>query len=148
MGSTIDLKQELDIAKKALIKTSYQVYSMYLQGMTINMIAKDLGIPYNTAVAMVHRAKLMIEKYKEKQATYELIQKESTQRLLNRNVSNIPNLNPRIIKACRRLGIITVRDLVQHTEKDFLYIDKFGEGSLKQLKATLNQWGLSLGMKV
>ena len=45
-------------------------------------------------------------------------------------------------------GITTVRDLVSRNEDQLLTVRNFGETTLKEVKAKLNEIGLDLGMDV
>jgi DNA-directed RNA polymerase subunit alpha len=63
--------------------------------------------------------------------------------LLNRNVAEL-ELSVRSRKCLQRLGVMTLTDLVQHSEPELLSIKNFGQTSLDEIKKRLVELGLSL----
>jgi len=57
-------------------------------------------------------------------------------------------LDLRVCNTLESHGILTIRDLVSHTEEELLQIRNFGETTLKYVKDKLAEAGLHLGMKV
>jgi DNA-directed RNA polymerase subunit alpha len=57
-------------------------------------------------------------------------------------------LDLRVCNTLESHGILTIRDLVAHTEDELLQIRNFGETTLKYVKDKLAEAGLHLGMKV
>jgi len=63
--------------------------------------------------------------------------------LLNRNVAEL-ELSVRSRKCLQRLGVLTLQDLIQHSEPELLSIKNFGQTSLDEIKKRLAELGLSL----
>ncbi|MCA9251815.1 MAG: tetratricopeptide repeat protein [Phycisphaerae bacterium] len=63
--------------------------------------------------------------------------------LLNRNVAEL-ELSVRSRKCLQRLGVLTLTDLIQHSEPELLSIKNFGQTSLDEIKKRLAELGLSL----
>jgi DNA-directed RNA polymerase subunit alpha len=57
-------------------------------------------------------------------------------------------LSVRSANCLQNANIKTIGDLVQRTEADMLKTKNFGRKSLKEIKDTLAEMGLSLGMKL
>ena len=57
------------------------------------------------------------------------------------------NLSVRATNCLESEGITTVRDLVIRTDDELLEVRNFGETTLREVKAKLSEYGLSLGMK-
>ena len=54
------------------------------------------------------------------------------------------DLSVRCLKCARTLGVETVGDLIQKTEKELLQCPNFGQTSLNEIKRKLASYGLSL----
>ncbi len=63
--------------------------------------------------------------------------------LLNRNVAEL-ELSVRSRKCLQRLGVMTLTDLIQHSEPELLSIKNFGQTSLDEIKKRLVELGLTL----
>lgn len=63
--------------------------------------------------------------------------------VLNKSVSEL-SLSVRARKALQLLNIQTLGDLVTHTEAELLGVKNFGATSLSEVRAKLNEYGLSL----
>lgn len=63
--------------------------------------------------------------------------------VLNKAVSEM-NLSVRARKALQLLNIMTLGDLVTHTEAELLGVKNFGATSLSEVRAKLSEYGLSL----
>ncbi len=66
--------------------------------------------------------------------------------VLNKPVSEL-ELSVRARRCLQRLNIVTVGDLIQHTEQDLLSTRNFGQTSLNEVKARLAELGLTLASK-
>lgn len=58
------------------------------------------------------------------------------------------DLSARSLNCLRKANIIHVGELIQKTEEDLLNLENFGKRSLVEIKETLNELGLGLGMKI
>lgn len=77
----------------------------------------------------------------------EEIKDSEIEELLNQSV-DIIELSQRASNCLKIANITTIRDLVSKTEEDLLSVKNFGEKSLEEIKAKLQEMGLALGMKV
>lgn len=66
--------------------------------------------------------------------------------ILGKPVSEL-ELSVRARRCLQRLNIVTVGDLIQHTESDLLSTRNFGQTSLAEIKARLTELGLQLAPK-
>jgi DNA-directed RNA polymerase subunit alpha len=69
------------------------------------------------------------------------------ERKLNMSLAEL-ELSVRATNCLESEGITTVRDLVNRTDDELLEVRNFGETTLKEVKAKLQERGLSLGMKL
>ena len=69
------------------------------------------------------------------------------ERKLNMSLAEL-ELSVRATNCLESEGITTVRDLVIRTDEELLEVRNFGETTLKEVKAKLQERGLSLGMKL
>ena len=69
------------------------------------------------------------------------------ERKLNMSLAEL-ELSVRATNCLESEGITTVRDLVSRNEDQLLTVRNFGETTLKEVKAKLNEIGLDLGMSV
>jgi DNA-directed RNA polymerase subunit alpha len=63
--------------------------------------------------------------------------------VLNRPIAEL-RLSVRGRSCMQRLGIVTLGDLMTHTEKELLSVKNFGQTSLRELRAKLAEMNLSL----
>ncbi len=70
---------------------------------------------------------------------------ENLAEYLNKSVDEL-ELSVRSANCLKNVGIRTIRDLVQKTEKDMLETKNFGRKSLNEIRDILRPMGLSLGM--
>lgn len=66
-----------------------------------------------------------------------------TPELLNKPVSEL-ELSVRSRKCLQRLNVVSLADLVNHTETDLLATKNFGQTSLNEIKRRLSEYGLTL----
>ena len=64
--------------------------------------------------------------------------------LLNKPFESALRLNALSRKACRRIGIVTVGDLITKTPEEILSVRNFGVTSLNVIRDELSKHGLSL----
>ncbi|MEM7589473.1 MAG: DNA-directed RNA polymerase subunit alpha, partial [Myxococcota bacterium] len=99
--------------------------------------------------AQIHREQLSVFVNVEAEEAINLSQVEGEQSQLNehllRPVSEL-KLSVRSSHCLANAGVHQVGDLVQRTESEMLKTKNFGRKSLKEIKETLEQMGLSLGM--
>lgn len=99
--------------------------------------------------ARIHADQLSVFVNAAAQDTINLLQGESRQADLNehlmRPVSEL-KLSVRSAHCLANAGVNRVGDLVQRTEGEMMKTKNFGRKSLKEIKETLEQMGLSLGM--
>jgi DNA-directed RNA polymerase subunit alpha len=69
------------------------------------------------------------------------------ERKLNMSLAEL-ELSVRATNCLESEGITTVRDLVSRSEEELLEVRNFGETTLKEVKAKLEERGLQLGMKL
>src|SRR5438067_7172969 len=69
------------------------------------------------------------------------------ERKLNMSLAEL-ELSVRATNCLESEGITTVRDLVSRNEEQLLQVRNFGETTLKEVRAKLNEHGLDLGMAV
>ena len=69
------------------------------------------------------------------------------ERKLNMSLAEL-ELSVRATNCLESEGITTVRDLVIRTDEELLEVRNFGETTLKEVKAKLQERGLHLGMKL
>jgi DNA-directed RNA polymerase subunit alpha len=69
------------------------------------------------------------------------------ERKLNMSLAEL-ELSVRATNCLESEGITTVRDLVLRTDEELLEVRNFGETTLREVKAKLQERGLSLGMKM
>lgn len=69
------------------------------------------------------------------------------ERKLNMSLAEL-ELSVRATNCLESEGITTVRDLVNRSDEELLEVRNFGETTLKEVKAKLEERGLSLGMKI
>jgi DNA-directed RNA polymerase subunit alpha len=69
------------------------------------------------------------------------------ERKLNMSLAEL-ELSVRATNCLESEGITTVRDLVSRTDEELLEVRNFGETTLKEVKAKLEERGLHLGMKL
>ena len=69
------------------------------------------------------------------------------ERKLNMSLAEL-ELSVRATNCLESEGITSVRDLVSRSEDQLLTVRNFGETTLKEVKAKLQEYGLDLGMKV
>jgi len=72
-------------------------------------------------------------------------QKEELEAKLNKSIDEL-ELSVRSHNCLKKMGINTIRDLVQRTEADLLRVRNFGKKSLEEVKHILAEMQLSLGM--
>ncbi len=70
-------------------------------------------------------------------------QREEAEEILSMSVESL-EFATRVRKCLERLGIQTLGDLIEHTEKDLLGCPNFGDTSLQEVKDKLAELGLSL----
>ncbi len=66
---------------------------------------------------------------------------------LDKSVEEL-ELSVRSYNCLKNANIRTIRELVQKTEPEMLRTKNFGRKSLSEIKELLNQWGLTLGMRL
>jgi DNA-directed RNA polymerase subunit alpha len=69
------------------------------------------------------------------------------ERKLNMSLAEL-DLSVRATNCLESEGITTVKDLVMRSDEELLEVRNFGETTLKEVKAKLQERGLSLGMKI
>ena len=69
------------------------------------------------------------------------------ERKLNMSLAEL-DLSVRATNCLESEGITTVRDLVSRNDDELLEVRNFGETTLREVKAKLQERGLSLGMKI
>ena len=69
------------------------------------------------------------------------------ERKLNMSLAEL-ELSVRATNCLESEGITTVRDLVIRTDDELLEVRNFGETTLREVKAKLEERGLHLGMKI
>jgi DNA-directed RNA polymerase subunit alpha len=69
------------------------------------------------------------------------------ERKLNMSLAEL-ELSVRATNCLESEGITTVRDLVSRSDEELLEVRNFGETTLKEVKAKLEERGLQLGMKI
>ena len=87
-----------------------------------------------------------IEERAEAGAVIETVDHE-LERKLNMSLAEL-ELSVRATNCLESEGITTVRDLVIRTDEELLEVRNFGETTLKEVKAKLDERGLHLGMKL
>ncbi len=88
------------------------------------------------------------EKYdREKARLAEILSKDITELELSSRAINCFKKG-RFKTTGEKVNVNTIGDLVQLTEKNILDIENLGQKTLEELKRTLENWGLTLGMKI
>jgi len=72
-------------------------------------------------------------------------EKEELVKRLNKSIDEL-ELSVRSHNCLKKMGINTIRDLVQRSEADLLKVRNFGKKSLEEVKSVLEEMHLSLGM--
>lgn len=74
-------------------------------------------------------------------------EREELLKKLNKSIDEL-ELSVRSHNCLKKMGINTVRDLVQRSEADLLKVRNFGKKSLEEVKKVLEEMNLSMGMKI
>jgi DNA-directed RNA polymerase subunit alpha len=89
----------------------------------------------NTFSALLAKADLLAKPFDEQAAA-----------ALDMRVNEL-DLSVRSANCLRLEHIVTVRDLVQRTEREMLQVPNFGRKSLVEIRAVLGELGLTLGIR-
>ncbi|MDR0392793.1 MAG: DNA-directed RNA polymerase subunit alpha [Puniceicoccales bacterium] len=124
---------------------------LYLEITTDGRIAPEEALKEATVI-LLHHLKLF-DRFTTQEFEFEDKKKETSEeqnrlrKLLNMSVNEI-ELSVRAANCLNNANILTVGELARKTEAEMLKYRNFGKKSLNEIKAKLEQLGLSLGMKI
>ena len=158
----------LDAFFSPVKKVNYQVETMqYLERTDLERVILEIWTdgtvtPQEALIQAALILKTSFERLIPKETTLEFLpeerpdrEKERLKEILMRSIEDLELSNRAInclktgkFKDGSKVGVKTIGDLVQLSEKDILNIENLGKKSLEELKNALEKWGLSLGMDV
>ncbi|MDR1254560.1 MAG: DNA-directed RNA polymerase subunit alpha [Puniceicoccales bacterium] len=124
---------------------------LYLEITTDGRITPEEALKEATVI-LLHHLKLF-DRFTMQEFEFEDKKKEVSEeqnrlrKLLNMSVNEI-ELSVRAANCLNNANILTVGELARKTEAEMLKYRNFGKKSLNEIKAKLEQLGLSLGMKI
>lgn len=124
---------------------------LILEVWTDGRISPDDAIKHTTAILKLHLE--VFEQVSDEEIEFETEGKEASEeqnrlrKLLNMSVNEI-ELSVRAANCLNNANITTVGELCMKSEQEMLKYRNFGKKSLNEIKAKLEQLGLSLGMKI
>ena len=124
---------------------------LFLEITTDGRISPEDALKEATVILMHHLA--LFDRFTSHEIEFEDKRKEASEeqnrlrKLLNMSVNEI-ELSVRAANCLNNANILTVGELARKTEADMLKYRNFGKKSLNEIKAKLEQLGLSLGMKI
>lgn len=124
---------------------------LILEVWTDGRITPDEALKDATAILKLHLG--VFDQVSEKEIQFEAEGKEASEeqnrlrKLLNMSVNEI-ELSVRAANCLNNANITTVGELCMKSEQEMLKYRNFGKKSLNEIKAKLEQLGLSLGMKI
>lgn len=124
---------------------------LILEVWTDGRISPDEAIKDSTAILKLHLE--VFDQVSDEEIQFETEGKEASEeqnrlrKLLNMSVNEI-ELSVRAANCLNNANITTVGELCMKSEQEMLKYRNFGKKSLNEIKAKLEQLGLSLGMKI
>lgn len=124
---------------------------LYLEITTDGRITPEDALKEATVILLHHLT--LFDRFTTQEIEFEDKKKEASEeqnrlrKLLNMSVNEI-ELSVRAANCLNNANILTVGELARKTEAEMLKYRNFGKKSLNEIKAKLEQLGLSLGMKI
>ena len=124
---------------------------LYLEITTDGRITPEDALKEATVILLHHLE--LFNRFTAQEIEFEDKKREASEeqnrlrKLLNMSVNEI-ELSVRAANCLNNANILTVGELARKTEAEMLKYRNFGKKSLNEIKAKLEQLGLSLGMKI
>lgn len=124
---------------------------LFLEITTDGRISPEDALKEATVILLHHLA--LFDRFTSEEIEFEDKKREAGEeqnrlrKLLNMSVNEI-ELSVRAANCLNNANILTVGELARKTENEMLKYRNFGKKSLNEIKAKLEQLGLSLGMKI